>query len=682
MYLVALLSGLAVSSLLYLFNKKHHYGKGLTALLFALRTLIVGIVVLLLFNPFMRQKVSVVEQPTILIAQDNSASLVLGKDSLFFKNEYPKLYEEFRNTLQADCQVDQYLFGQEVRDFDSMGFQDQQTDMSSLLQTLDRKYYKRNVGAMVLLSDGVYNRGFDPELLAEKLPFPIFTVILGDTVSYPDLSIKDVFYNKMVAVGSVFPIRVLAGAQDCAGKKAVVSLSENGHVIESRNVDISSNRFSKEIDFMLDADKNGVRQFDIEISGLRDERQKLNNTKRIFVEVSDHKYKILCIADAPHPDIGAFRDVMSENDVMDFVFGKDEIPDFGGYDLVIMHQVPSATVDAGQLADKMNADKNVPVLFVIGERTEIEALNKIQKVFELHKGVTNTTLDVRAFPNPAFGTFTIDERLGNEVGKFPPLALPHTEINTLIQHDDLLCQEVLGVKSGLPLLTFAKDGRKMAFLFGTNVWRWRLTDYYLNKSHDVFNEIFSKTLKYLLINADEDLSVSCKDTYFTTEPVIIKAELRNPSNELVTEPDINIKIVNKLTNDTYDFIFSKHEHDYELNAGFLPEGVYLYTMTTTLAGRNLHVSGSFSVVSLGIEAQQLVADKTRMTTIARLTNGKCYDVTQLQQLAKDLNNDERITSVEHVETRFEDLIHSHWIYFVLIALAALEWLLRKMFGAY
>ena len=160
------------------------------------------------------------------------------------------------------------------------------------------------------------------------------------------------------------------------------------------------------------------------------------------------------------------------------------------------------------------------------------------------------------------------------------------------------------------------------------------------------------------------------------------AELRNPSNELVTEPDLNITIVNKKTGETYEYLFSKRDHDYELNAGILPEGIYTYRAQTSMAGQPVSVSGSFAVVSMGIEAQQLTADIDRLRGLSAATNGKCYTVDQLSQLLEDLRQDARITSVEHHENRFEDLIHSKWIFFVLIGLAAIEWILRKMFGSY
>ena len=682
MFLVAAAAGIALAMVLYFHNRKQHYGKPLTIVLFVLRSLLGAIVTLLLFNPFIRQKVSVVEQPTVLLAHDNSASIVLSKDSAFFKEDYLTQLESFRQDLQQEFQAEEYLFGQEVRDFEPPTFSDQLTDLSSVLQSVERKYYKRNVGAVLLFSDGIYNRGFEPSLTAGSFPFPNYTVVLGDTLSYPDLFIKEVLYNKKVSLGSAFPVRVVVGAVDCSGTKALLTLTEDGRTIARQEVEVTSNRYAKEIDFMLEAETQGVRQIDISFTGIDEEAQKLNNVKRIFIDVRDQQYKILCVANAPHPDLGAMKSVLNEDCEMDFVFGRDEIPDLTPYQLLILHQTPSASTAFAALQSQLERHKKIPVFIVVGGATDPELLNKLQRAMELHRGVTNSMLDVKAFANPSFGIFTVNEKLRDHVSQYPPLALPHLDIKPLLAHDDLLMQEVLGVRSGLPLLTFVKADRKMAFLFGLNSWRWRLYNYYKDQNSVVFDELFSKTLKYLLQSTDDGSGVFAKEEYYSNEPVIMNAELRNPSGELVTDPDLLIRIVNKKTKDTYEYTFSKREHDYELNAGILPEGVYTYRAEATMAGQPLSLSGSFAVVALGIEAQQLTADIGRMRSLAEATNGKCYTVDQLSQLLEDLKADTRITSVEHHETRFEDLIHSKWIWFVLIGLAAIEWMLRKMFGSY
>lgn len=682
MFLVALAVGVALAMVLYFHNRKQHYGKPLTIALFILRTLIGGLVTLLLFNPYIRQRVSVVEQPTVVLAHDNSASIGLSKDSAFFKSEYPKQFEDFRQALKLDFQVDEYLFGQEVRDFEELDFSDQLTDISSLLQTVDRRFYKRNVGAVLLFSDGVYNRGFEPSLLVEKYPFPIHTVVLGDTLSYPDLFVKDVHYNKKVSLGSTFPVRVVVGACDCSGQKATLTLSEDGMTIATKELEISSNRYSKELDFMLEADRKGVKQIEIKIQGLKDEAQQLNNLKRIFVEVQDEKYKIMCLAEAPHPDLGAVKSVLNDDCEMDFVFGHEEIPELSKYQLLLLHQAPSQHTDLEALLAQLEKNKKLPMLVVVGNSTDVEALNKLQKAVEVRRGMTNAMLDVKGFVNTSFGMFSLSDKLREKVGKYPPLALPHLEINLQLTHDDLLMQEVLGNKSGLPLMTFVKGDRKMAFLFGVNVWRWRLYNYYQDHNSLVFDELFSKTLSYLLLSRDDGSAVFCKEEYYSNEPVLMTAEIRNPSNELMTESDLSITIVNKKTGETYEYLFSKREHDYELNAGILPEGIYTYRAETTRSGQSVSISGTFAVVSMGIEAQQLTADIDRMRGLSAASNGRCYTVDQLPQLLQDLKADARITSVEHHDVRFEDLIHSKWIFIVLVGLAAIEWILRKMFGTY
>lgn len=681
MLLVALAAGVALAMVLYFHNRKQHYGKPLTIALFVLRTLIGGLVAMLLFNPYIRQKASLLEQPTVLLAHDNSASIVLSKDSSFFMNDYPGQLESFRHDLRRAFQVDEYLFGQEVRDFDQLDFQDQLTDLTAVLQSVERKYYKRNVGAMLLFSDGIYNRGFDPSLATGRFPFPVYTVVLGDTLSYPDLFIKDVHYNKKVSLGATFPVRVVVGAFDCSGTKALLTVAENGRSLARQELEVSSNRYAKEIDFMLEADAPGVRQIEISITGLENEPQLLNNVKRLFIEVSDQQYKILCVANAPHPDLGALKSVLNEDCEMDFVLGKEEIPDLAPYQLLVLHQAPSAA-NLGSLLSQLERNKKIPLLIVIGNATDFEALNKLQNAMELHRGVTNSMLDVKAVANNSFGTFTLSEKLSDQITQYPPLALPHLEIKALLAHDDLLLQDVLGIRSGLPLLSFFKGDRKMAFLLGVNIWRWRLFNYYQDQNSLLFDELFSKTLKYLMLNADDGSAVFAKEEYYNNEPVVINAELRNPSNELVTDPELSLRIVNKKTGETYDYAFSKREHDYELNAGILPEGLYHYRAETVLAGQKLSLTGSFSVVALGIEAQQLTADIERMRNLAETTNGKCYTVDQLPMLLEDLKADTRITSVEHHETHFEDLIHSKWIWFVLVGLATLEWVLRKMFGSY
>ena len=140
-FVIAIFFGLCYASLLYLFNKKQHYGKTLTIFLFTLRCLASSLLVLLFFNPFIKTREKTIEPSTIIIAQDNSTSLVLTKDSSFYKNRYPLLLDSLYDKLSEKYTVDKYLFGKETKDFDSIDYQDYYTDISDVLRNFKKNYY-------------------------------------------------------------------------------------------------------------------------------------------------------------------------------------------------------------------------------------------------------------------------------------------------------------------------------------------------------------------------------------------------------------------------------------------------------------------------------------------------------------------------------------------------------------
>ena len=643
--LLALAIGLVYASLLYLFSKK--YSKALTVLLFSLRTIVVATVVMLFINPYIKQKTYKIEKPIIIIAQDKSESMV----------EYPQSVDSVEYALEKRYDVNYYDFG------------DQYTNISNALTTISRQYYKKNVGAVVLISDGIVNQGVNPELNIENYPFPIYSVTLGDTVSYPSMTITEVKYNKTVQANMLFPLRVTANAYSFKGEEMNVIVKMDGNEVENVTVPVTSNRFSKTFDFNIESGNEGTKQIEIIVG---------QSKKRIFVTVTDKKYRVLCIAKAPHPDIAAIKSALDDHFEFDVKYDGN-IDGIGNYDLMILHQYDDKTFQETFL--------QIPTLEIIGSNTDFEAFNQSQKIVSINRGAANTNLDVRGRFNNAFGLFTISSDIKNELKSYPPLALPHCEITFNGHHDDALLMNVMDIETPNPLLAFSNDtdGNKHAFLFGTGCWRWKLYEYYHHKNNDGFNEIFSKTVKYLLTEKDKELTVNHKDSYLNTENITLTAELRNPSRELINDPDLHISITNKDVSgnvSTYEYVFSKGENNYLLNIGMLPEGIYNYRAHTSFGGVEYNATGTFTVESLGIEAQDLTANIERMRSLASQTGGKHYYITDIQHIIKDLENDSRITSISREETRYDDLINLKWLFFSILALITIEWLLRKIFGIY
>ena len=631
--LMALAIGLVYASLLYLFSKK--YGKMLTVLLFSLRAIVVAIVVMLFINPYIKQKTAKIENPIIVFAKDNSESMT----------EYPTSVDSMMHILEKNYDVEYYGFG------------DQYTNISSALSTISRQYYKKNVGAVVLISDGIVNQGVNPELNIESYPFPIYSVTLGDTVSYPSMTINDVKYNKTVPANMLFPLRVTANALNYKGESMNVIVKIDGNEVENVTVPVTSNRFSKTLDFNIDSGEEGTKQVDIIVG---------DKTRRVFVTVTDKKYRILCLARAPHPDIAAIKSALDDHFEFDVIFDDNVVANYDlplRYDLLIMHNIAIKSA--------------VPSLSIIG--SNFDAFNESQDIVKITRGAANTNLDVTGRFNNVFGLFTISSDIKNELKSYPPLSLPHCEISFNRRHDDALLMNIMDLETPNPLLAFStdSDGNKHAFILGTGCWRWKLYEYFHHKNNDGFNEIISKTVKYLLTEKDKELTVNHKDSYLNTESITISAELRNPSRELINEPDLHIMI-----NNSYDYMFSKGENNYHLNIGMLPEGIYKYRAHTSFGGVDYNATGTFTVESLGVEALDLTANIERMRSLASQTGGKHYYITDIQQITYDLKHDSRITSISREETRYDDLINLKWLFLSILGLITIEWLLRKIFGIY
>ena len=668
----ALAIGALYASLLYLFSKK--YGRGLTVLLFALRTIVIATVVMLFINPYIKQKTYKIEQPIVVIAQDNSESIILNKDSVFYKTKYPKLVDSIANLLKKDYDVERLSFGAAVipsaEGARNPLFTEQFTNISATLSTIQRQFYKKNVGAVLLLSDGIVNQGVNPELNIDNYPFPIYAVTLGDTVAYPGMTIKEVRYNKTVQANMLFPLRVTANATNFKGHDMNVIVKMDGADVENIVVPVTSNRFSKTFDFNIDSGDEGVKNISIfltpvetfpETSLQRDAACHVQS-RRVFINVTDKKYRVLCVAGAPHPDIAAIKSALDDHFEFDVVYDGN-IDYVNDYDLLILHNYSMKSM--------------IPSLSIIG--SDFESFNESQDIVKIGRGAANTNLDVRGRFNNNFGLFIINSDIKNELQSYPPLALPHCEIAFNAHHDDVLLMNIMDLETPNPLLAFANDneGNKHAFLFGTGCWRWKLYEYFHHHNNDGFNELFSKTVKYLLTEKDKELTINHKDSYLNTEQIVFTAELRNPSRELINEPDLQISI-----NNAYYYVFSKGENNYNLNIGMLPEGIYNYRAHTSFGGVEYNASGTFTVESLGVEAQDLTADVERMRSLAWQTGGHHYYVTDIQQVISDLENDERITSIAREETRYDDLINLKWLFISILGLITIEWVLRKMFGVY
>jgi hypothetical protein len=682
--IVCFVAGLAYAFILY--RKDHLFdsnSKWLKKLLFIFRAIAVFILAVLLLTPLIKTFIREKEKPVLIIAQDNSESIVLNKDSAFMKGKdgYRKSLDKLISDLSDKFDVKTLSWGDKVTENIDYSFSEKQTDFSTLQKQMAVRFGNRNVGAVIIASDGLYNRGSSP-LYGDQLKMPVYTIALGDTTVQKDLFISRVNYNKVVYVGNSFPVEVTINARQSNGEKTHLTVRQDSAIVFSRDINISGNTYSQLIPVILDARKSGLLHYSIRVDSIAGEMSQANNQRDIFIQVIDSKEKILLVANAPHPDLAAIKNGIesSENYSVKTVIGQpqEKIMD---YNLVILHNLPSNNNPAGDLLAQIKTT-NTPCLFILGSQTSVNAFNRLQTGINIEGDGQKINRSQPTISND-FSRFNISDEVRRVLPDFPPLVTPFGHYVNTTDNAVFLTQNIGNISTDQPLQVFNENnGIRTGILCGEGIWQWRLADYEKNGNFNVFNEWLQKTIQNLSVKENRShFRLINKNNFAENEPVTFDAEVYNDNYELITTPDVTITLVNK-DKKSFPYTFSKTEKGYTLNAGFLPSGQYTYKATVSVNGKVYNSSGELSVTALQAEQNETVADHQLMYTLAKQSGGEMFYPDQLDALSKKLlgRNDMKTITYSHYKLR--DLVEWKLIFFIVLGLLTVEWFLRKRAGSY
>ena len=666
--------------------------RGLTRVLMALRFLLVSFLAFLLLGPFIRTLFREVEKPIIIFAQDNSESILNDRDSAYYAGIYAESVKNMVNALSQDYEVKAYSFGKEVEPGLDFSFNRKQTDMSALFEELQTVYSNRNVGAVIIASDGNYNHGMNP-LYAngiKELNAPVYTVALGDTSARRDIILAKVVHNRLAYLGNEFPMEVLVRASQCVGERIYLRVSKNGKELFNAGVEVVEENATHKIELLLTADETGIQHYRFTVDTIMQEDNHANNVKDVYIDILDGRQKILLLSDAPHPDIGAINQAISVNEnyevtqmLMDQFIKEHQLASeqLRAYNLIILHQVPSRRKKVEKVLQAMLASE-VPLLFVLGSRSDIRAFNTLKLGLQISGG-QNKQNEVQALLNNKFTLFSVgefDDRLYQDL---PPLLVPFGKYNVSKSAAVLFSQKIGMVRTEHPLMLFTQKGNgKIGIVAGEGLWRWRLRSYEASGSHDVFNTLLSKTVQYLSVKDDKsNFKVFSKNNFLENEVIKFEAEVYNDSYELINDPEIKLTIENE-EGQSFPFTFSRTSRAYKLEAGMLPIGKYTYHSTVKVGDRLYRETGEFNISPIQVESAITRADHQLLYNIAARHGGKMYLADDLEALSMELASRGDIKPIVYTEDRLKELINIKWIFALILVLVSAEWFFRKRAGVY
>lgn len=634
-----------------------------------------------LLSPFLKYVEHETEKPIVVVLKDNSASIAQVQTEESYQNRFQSVWSNIKTRLGEDYEIEEIAFGKGVDYQEEMNFLEQETDLSKALQFVSKQYSNQNLGAIILASDGIYNKGGNPLHFADRIKVPIYSIGLGDTTIRKDIAIAEVANNSIAYLGNSFPIKVDVRALKLIGESAKVTVKGNKQV-QTKVIRLNKEKDYKEIDFELKANKLGINQITIEVSRFNDEISYSNNKAEVFVDVVDSKKKVLLQARSPHPDLTALKSMIEANDnyEVELSLGLDLNKALKS-DLVIIHDAASNNADIAFIEKLKNG--RVPILMVIGNRFKASIFNKSSLPIKF-SGLGKSQNNALPNYNSEFQLFEMPSDLISVFEKFPPLKAPFGKFSQLKPEGIVVKQKIGMVKTEQPLIYLGnEENYRFGFIGGEGVWRWKLTNYELEEEHKAFGTLVGKMVQYLSVKEDKRLfkTKPVKRQFSTQESISILGELYNKSLENVNTPDVKLKLTDA-QGKNYDYVFSRTGNAYALRLENLSEGSYTYKASTTFNGEKFKDKGAFLVKSENKELADLTAKHGLLKQISRKTSGEFLGLSDFNDLTDRLVGENKKSSLIYERQIVSELINLKWLFFLILALLTIEWFVRKRLGAY
>ena len=651
---------------------KYEISKKILIFLFFFRGVTVFFIGLLTLSLYLNYQKNDTVKPVILFAIDNSKSMVSAKDSdvvMEFCNKTFKLLKQEVEKKYATISLDFSSKADILKNNPS--FEGKETDLSEVLKYADNNYSGENIGALVLVSDGIYNKGINPIYLTDKLNFPIYTIAVGDTSERRDFIVQKVNHNQIAYKGNVFPVEVLVQAKKLMGKQVSVGLYHGNKLEASQIFTITNSNFSSICNFTLSAEKAGAISYRVKATVFEEEKNINNNQLGFAIDVLDNKEKILLLFNHAHPDVMAIKETLENksNYELEVLPASEFTGSLKAYSLMILHGYSAAQ------AKFLSAckDANVPFWIINPEITEGLPGLKINSQL-------NRTNETESFADNTFSLFNISVDLKRFIKDAPALKSFFGNYVAFNSSNVLIVQRLGEVETNNPTLLFSEiNNLKTAVFVGDGLWRWKLRDYTDHENTNLFSELIGKTVQYLAVKSDKSyFKLKANKIVSEIENVEIIAEVFNKSYEPVVEPEVSFVLTNQ-DNKKFNYTFSKLSNSYKLDLGQLACGDYSYQATVNYNGSSYSKEGSFLVREILSEQQNTVANHSLLFSLSKNTGGKSYDLNHINELENEIMSNETIKSITYSQNNTLPIIELKILFFLILTFLSLEWFVRKRY---
>ncbi len=701
-YLPVVFAAVSVLLALFMYRRVEGLTRSRQAVLVSLRALSLFLLFLAIVNLVTNFIRIDYRKKTLLLLLDDSKSMSLADDGVGRSQVVRQIIESNElKSLRRFLDMKPIIFGAGVLrgiSMDSIRFDQPATNIESAVERARSLGTNGSTALALLISDGNYNTSANPVDAARDLPFPLYTVGVGDTALPRDVVVKQVLVPPSLYAGKPSVVRGIVSAHGFGGQVVSAHLVDDNREVGSLPVKLPADG-DVEVSFEYTPSTPGMHVLRVYVPSLDGEFSRKNNSAAVTADVRKGKYDLLLVAGEPAADVafirrnleaaGDFNVTLLVQRTGEMFFQKDAQSTLAGkFDAVILYDFPNdESSQTLRLVSDLLSRSDVPYAYFAGPRfsgAKTDALRGFPfstaggESGEYQVGIAPVKSDY--LPSELQQIYSL---LSANASLLPPLYYRRIFCRPAPNSFSLAFPVISGVRGDMPILLVNSAQRSAAFL-GYGLWRLQLMSSLSGLRSDFLQEFLSGLIRSLMNGGRQKLLTVKPDkkAYDPSEHVNFNALLVGPGGSPLNGATVDLVITDESSKRVVSNLRLTQTGDgsYAGVVAGLGEGKYSFAAKalagSTFAGTD---SGTVVVEPMNVEYARTQMNAQLLRQLALVTGGEFLTPAQFMHdgihLNEQLKEPARLTESSH----FELLSTLPILAFVLLLLAS-EWFLRKIWG--
>ncbi len=715
------LAGLGWQTYSRLRRQSHSLKNWQAGVIWALESLLICLLLLLLWQPAMVVAELKPQQNIVAVLIDDSRSMGIRDGSASREQQaaaalrngvLAKLQERFQTRLyRIDTQLTRIDSLEDITDATAPA-----THIGASLKQLARDTSDLPIGAVVLLSDGADNAGgidLDAISALRNRHLPVHTVGFGPETVSPDVEINDAVLAPRALADSRVSATVSFHQSGYAGQKGRLTAREGDKMLASRDITFAGDGKMQMENLLFNAGEAGAKAIEFGLEPMPGERNPLNNRVVRLVHVDSEKRRILYVEGEPRWEYKFIRRAEDDDKLVQIVSmlrttenkiyrqgisGPDELAD--GFpnraeDLFTYQGLMIGSVEAGYFTPAQQdlirefVDRRGGGLLWLGGHSSLadgvwggSSLVDLLPVILPNKKDTfhraTATAELTPIGADSLICRLVDDRQSNlERWKKLPYLMDYQEAGTPKPGAAVLAQMNAGGRK-LPMLITENYGRgRTAVLATSGTWRWKMSQPLGDTTHDMF---WQQLLRWLVSDTPGRVVASASSqTLLDDGHIRLFADVSDETYNAAPGADVEAHVMGPDGITAMVDMTPVADKPGSFQADWTAEkpGSYVAQLTAAQNGKELG-EDVLDFQRLDGVAENFHTEQNRdlLERLAAQTGGRYWRPEELSKLADEIPYSE--AGITMSETK--QLWNLPIVFLAILGLRAAEWLLRRRWG--